>query len=161
MEEIKGYVYMLVCVLVASGLSVNLSPEGEIKKYIRYICLMCTAAAICIPTVRVIGGIFENIDDIDGMEFCVSSENVNAEAMLIEQTRKNISASICDYICEKYALQKDEVSVDVLLDIEDTADVEIKKLILTLPERAPAKAIKAELDEMLLYKTEIEIINGR
>ena len=35
MEEIKNYVYMLVCVLAVSGLAINLSPEGEMKKYIR------------------------------------------------------------------------------------------------------------------------------
>lgn len=161
MDEIKSYVYMLVCVLAASGLAINLSPEGEMKKYIRYICLLCTAAAICIPTVQVIGGISGYIADIGDGTAYETGEDPDAEGILIEQTRKNIAASLRNYISEKYGIAKESISVDVTLDGSDTSSVEIKKLTLTLPKNAPAEKIKAELDEMFLHKTEIEIIYGR
>lgn len=161
MEEIKNYVYMLVCVLAASGLAINLSPEGEMKKYIRYICLLCTAAAICIPTVQVIGGISGYISDIGDDAAYETGENHDAEGILIERTRKNIAASVRNYVCEKYGIERESVSVGVTLDGSDTSSVEIKKLTLTLPKSAPAEKIKAELDEMFLHKTEIEIIYGR
>ncbi len=161
MEEIKNYVYMLVCVLAVSGLAINLSLEGEMKKYIRYICLLCTAAAICIPTVQVIGGISGYISDIGDDAAYETGENPDAEGILIERTRKNIAASVRNYICEKYGIERESVSVGVTLDGSDTSSVEIKKLTLTLPKSAPAEKIKAELDEMFLHKTEIEIIYWR
>ena len=66
-----------------------------------------------------------------------------------------------NYISEKYGIAKESISVGVTLDESDTSCVEIKKLTLTLPKSAPAEKIKAELDEMFLHKTEIEIIYGR
>ena len=66
-----------------------------------------------------------------------------------------------NYICEKYGIERESVSVGVTLDGSDTSSVEIKKLTLTLPKSAPAEKIKAELDEMFLHKTEIEVTYWR
>ncbi|MGM9664654.1 MAG: stage III sporulation protein AF [Eubacteriales bacterium] len=157
MEEIKSYVYMLVCILAASGLAINLSPEGEMKKYIRYICLLCTAAAICIPGVKIIGGLSGYVADIKSGAVYETGGQADAEKILIEQTRQNIASSVRNYLCEKYGYEKDSVCVEVLLDESDISAVEIKKLTVTLPSDAKAEKIKADLEEMFLGKTEIAV----
>lgn len=158
MEAVKEYTYALICILAVCGIAINISPEGEMKKYIRYICLLCTAAAVCIPAIKAIGGISEDISDFPQFttdENAAESDKIND--VFIASAKSNTEAALCAYICEKYGYESGSVTVKAILDTSDISKIEIKKLQIVLPSGKNAAKIKAELYEMFLYKTEIEL----
>lgn len=158
MEAIKEYTYAVICIFAVCGIAINTSPEGEMKKYIKYICLLCVAASICIPAIRVIGGISDDISDIPSFtvnEYTAESDEITAA--FIESVKKNTEESLCEYICEKYGYESGSITANAIFDTADISAIEIKKLNIVLPDRKNAAKIKAELYEMFLYKTEIEV----
>lgn len=162
MTGIKEFMILFLSVLTVSGIVLSLSPEGNVKRYIQYICMLCLTASLCVPILSTLSALPERITNFSaqygGSESAKSGPD--ASTLLIAETKKEIERSVAEYVSGKYGCAREEITVEAVLQTDDIEAVEITELIVTLPDTSRAEAIRADLYEMFLRKTVITINRG-
>lgn len=162
MSEIKEFMTLFLSVLVVSGIVISLSPEGNLKRYIRYICMLCLTASLCVPILSTLSSIPGRITDMSEKYGEVSGEEsrIGAEELMIAETKKQIEESLLAYVCDKYGLSREKTAVEIFLQTDDIESIEITEVTVTLADASRAEAIRADLYEMFLRKTLITVRKG-
>lgn len=162
MAEIKDFIMMFLSVLAVSGIVISLSPEGGIKRYIRYICMLCLTAALCVPILQTLSSVPDRIAELpeEYGESAGEAGGADAKTLLIEQSKERIEESVADYVSGKYGFPRETVPAKALLRTDNTEEIEITELIVILPDLSRAEAVRSDLYEMFLRKTIITVRKG-
>ena len=112
----NGFIITIISVALLGGIMGMLSPEGDTKKYVRFVGALCLLCALIMP---VYGILSEGQIDLDSLfSFSEETENgyedvyINA---LSEGARENAEAEVKKQICESFGLS--EESLDVSLEL--------------------------------------------
>ncbi len=162
MKEFMAFFGELIVILAVSGMFYALAPEGTQKKYIQFAISLCVLTALVGPMLSVVSSLPELLEDTEfEIEENEAEMKKTLEEAVISASRENIENSIKSLLAEKFALEKDTLSVSVVLDAEDTENIKIVSVTVTAPNTSAAmrSEMKRYLSEQLLHHGEIEITN--
>lgn len=157
MGEITKYFGEIIVITAVSGLLLTAAPEGGLKKYLKFIISVALTASLLVPLLSVavsLPKVFLGASGLgDGGETAVTA----GESALLDVSAKELEGAICDYVANKYGLDRGQLRCRVTLDASDTSAVRIVKIRLFLPQDCRREEIRRALLEMFLYQSEIEI----
>lgn len=163
MEKLSGFVLSLLSVCVISGIATGLSPDGTMKRYIKYVVSLCVLAAIITPVISVFTSINIYEDELTELFGEHAETTDNAEKRLIETQKKAIEEAIADIISNKFGIGKDKVTVETEIDATVKSAIEVRKIMITVRERCRAEEIRNYIEEMFYGTARVtitEALNG-
>ena len=156
MQTLENSAVAIVTVCIAAGLVVRLSPEGNLKKYLKYIVSLCVLAAILSPIAK----LPDVIDLGDGFSFDYSEEELSEEErreMILNAEKEKISDAMRDLISEKWKLEKEAVDVTLTLDSDNISAVEIRRIDIKIKGEAKRDEIEKYIDEMFYGTASVSV----
>jgi hypothetical protein len=112
-----GFIVTLMSVALIVAVTGMLSPEGDTKKYVRFVGSLCLLCALAAP---IMGILSLGTDSLPNVLFPDSAEGGEYEDIymnaLADGARENAEAALKGKLCESFGLS--ESSIDVLMSIE-------------------------------------------
>lgn len=147
----KSYLITLMAVALLNGLVGMISPEGDVKKYVRLLgslCLLCAMAQPVLGWLSEGDGLIKNLWELETEEESTNYDEIYNQALL-SGGEKNAESIIKNNLLEAFELPSG--SVDVRVDMEMKNDTcEILEVQLTIRE----EAIFADPRELISYVNE-------
>ena len=114
----KGFIITVIAVAVLGGIMGMLSPEGDTKKYVRFVGSLCLLCALVTPVYGILSEGQVGLDDLFPFSEETDSgyEEIYMNALL-EGARENAEAEVKRQLCEEMELS--DGSLDVSLDIRN------------------------------------------
>ena len=131
------------------------SPETEIKKYVRLACSLC-AVSLIISFLPFTAGSLSP----DGISVSIPDLTDEAKEMVVRQTASDISAAVCDLAHEKYGIGYEDVKAGLEYTQSGDGTVRIQKVRITLygiEHSIHTSALKASVKDMLAADCEITV----
>ena len=141
MSALNGWLYSVFAISLAAGITDIFAPIGATKKYVKYVVSLVTLIVIITPAVRAFSGIPQLLDGLqslaDGGENSVyTAAYDNTANALIKAGKEGIESKLRRYICERFLLSEDGVSVITEIDASDESDIKITEIEVRLSERS-------------------------
>lgn len=160
MEGIRSYALAIVTVCVSAGLVTQIAPEGQLKKYIKYIISLCVLAALIAPVISVFGGLPEYADKFGEILEQQTEDDSGAKKQLIETQKNAVQEAIRSLISTKYSIKKENIEVKIKINSDNSEAVEIKEIFITVKEYADIQAIKNYINEMFYGTAKITVMEA-
>lgn len=157
MEGFKAYAIALVTVCVCAGLVTQLAPEGELKKYLRYIVSLCVLAALISPVISVFVSLPELAEKIETTSDSGFTESESYEEQLISVRKKAVEDSIKSLIAAKFSLPEEKISLSIEIDAKNVSAIEIKAINIVLYCQADKNGITAYVSEMFYGTAKVTV----
>lgn len=150
----KSWIIGIFLVTVCSAMITLMSPDGEMKKYVRLVASLSVLASIAIPLVFAASKLrydisIENPSEIDS----VSESGFD----IISLSAKEIEKSVGDHVATGFSLQRDDVFVTAELDGSDMTAVEIKRVEISVPHGADIRAVKEYVSGLFNGKISVDV----
>ena len=141
MSALNGWLYSVFAISLAAGIADIFAPVGATKKYVKYVVSLVTLIVIITPAVRAFSGIPQLLDGLqslaDGGENSVyTAAYDNTANALIKAGKEGIESKLKQYICERFLLSENGVSVIIEIDASDESDIKITEIEVRLSERS-------------------------
>ena len=148
MEKLSGFVLSVMTVCVIAGVATGLSPEGAMKRYIKYIVSLCVLAAIMTPVICVFSSLPSYGEAIPELFGGGEAARDDAEEKLIETQKKAVEQSIKNVISERFGIDSGSITVEITIDATNKSAIEIRGINITVGAKCRAEEIRAYIDEM-------------
>jgi len=130
MNDLSSLISSVFLISVSAALITQLSPEGELRKYIRLIAALSVIASIAFPVISVIRSLPDQIDGISS-EVVEIAEFDNTE--IISAAARNIERELCADIEAGFGFEKGSVAAEILVDAGDPSNIIITDINIILP----------------------------
>ncbi len=124
-----------VCVSIITSLFLMIMPDGGLKKYVK---LAVSLVFIAFVFSSFKGGKLENTLKMPSFE--IEDMTDQTYDMIVSKTKENIENAVSSEICEKFSINKEDVTVLVTLS-EDYSSLEIQSLTVSVRELSNAVKI--------------------
>lgn len=126
------FVLTAIGVAVAVGVCGMLTPDGEMKKYVRLVGALCLICALVSP---LIGAVTKGDIELDGLLPSVDSETDLYDEIyknnLVESAKENAEAVICESLLKQFELSADSLEVFLSLSFDgESYSVESVQVVL-------------------------------
>lgn len=158
MKKAELFIYGFIVICIGAGVVTRLAPDGVIKKYFKYIVSLCVLAAMMSPLINALG-IITKIDTTIIFDDVFTSEEIDAEKILIENEKLRIEAAIEKEIERRWEMSEGDVEVNVVLDSSNKQAVEIKQIDVIVADSEKSDEIKEYIDG-LFYGTAKVTVSG-
>lgn len=156
MREFASYFGEIIVITAVSGLLFTAAPEGNMKKYIKFVISVALVAALTVPLLSIAASLPKVL--LSGsVPAEVGAAEGRAENILVDASKKELEDAIVSYVAEKYGLLRGQMRCDLVLDTSDISAIRIVKIRLIVPRGCDKEEIRRGLSEMFLYQSEIEI----
>ena len=144
----------LLAVSFSAAVVTLMSPEGEMKKYIKFISALVVLAAIAVPVASTLADLPRMIESIEETDF---GGNVDAQFDAVALSKAQIEKSVAEQVAAKFGLDAAEIEVSAELDAADTSAIVITKISVGVPRGADGEKIKAFVDALFKNTTNVEV----
>ncbi len=159
MEAFYDFVKSFCVVAIAGGMAMASSPEGELKKYIKYIISLCVVCAMLSGFLSFAGEMPEHLDELEIKVKEVSAEaQIGAEMRVALAAKENIENELSSLICAQFGFEEDEVYTVVGIDSEDISAVRITLVSVFVSDISEKEKIYAYVSELFLETANIYIM---
>ena len=148
----KEYLMTLISVALLSGTVGMLSPEGEMKRYVRLLCSLCLLCAMVGPALSLLGdsdfsmdGLLSDREEIDRLDYDEIYHN-----SLILGGEKQAADTICAALLQRFELSEGAMEVSVRSPLKNDTDSPVSVTVLLRDE-----AIFVDPKEILSYVREL------
>lgn len=152
-----GHITSVLLIAVAAALISVISPEGEMKKYVKLVSSLAVLAAIIVPMVM-------SISKLPGMigESVIQSSAAPPAAGfdLIGESAKKIERSISEQVKNEFGISGD-VGASVVLDKSDETEIKILRVILTVPCGTDTAAVREYVLNIMKNTSDVEVREER
>ena len=135
------------------------SPEGELKKYIKYIISLCVVCSMLSAFFSFAEKLPENLDEFDIKIKEVSAEMENNAALGVALAAKeNIESEINALLCARFGFEKGDIYTVVRIDSEDISAVKITDISIFISDISKKDKIHDYVSELFLESANIYIM---
>ena len=149
----KEYLMTLTAVALLGGILGMLSPEGDIKKYVRLAVSLCLVCAMIQPVLSVLSGEMPALDELLGIG--EQEETMNYDEIyyqsLLSGGREQAEEAMKQELLKEFSLPYESLEVEAILERKNDG-VEVKEIRVTLRDSAifaDPKEVIAPVNERL------------
>ena len=148
-----GIFLVSVCAAIVSFLS----PDGEMKKYVRLVASLAVLASIAVPLIFTAAKLPAELspDDFTAMKF-----DGGGSFDIISLSAAEIEKSVKSMVASEFSLDEETVSVDVRLSAADTSAVEISGVEVTVPPGVDKAAVMEYVNGLFKNTTSVYVKEG-
>lgn len=147
MKTLGNLAAAVLSVCIAAGAVIRISPDGSIKKYLKYLVSLCVLAAVLSPLIDGVGTMLS----FDGNISVGEGDSMGAPhggEYIIDAEKAEIEEAICSLIASKWRLEKEKICVSLTLDKSNISAIEIRKIDIKIKGVAKTEEIRRYIDEM-------------
>lgn len=144
----------LLAVSVSAAVVTLISPDGEMKKYIRFISALVVLAAIAVPVTSTLADLPQMIESIEEMDF---GGNVDAQFDAVALSRAQIEKSVAEQVAAHLGLDTAEIEISAELDASDTSAIVITKVSVGVPRGTDVEKVRSFVGELFKNTTDVEV----
>ena len=144
----------LFAVTVSAAVVTLMSPEGEMKKYIKLISALVVLAAVAVPVASTLADLPETIANIEETNF---GGEIDANFDVVALSKAQIEKSVAEQVAAEFGIDASAIEVDAELDASDTAAIVITKVSVGVPRGADAAKVKAFVGGLFKNTTNVEV----
>lgn len=148
MEKLSGFVFSLLTVCVISGIATGLSPEGTMKRYIKYIVSLCVLAAIITPVISIFSSLPMQGEELSELFGDHGEATGDSEEKLIETQKKAVEQAITDVVSNKFGIDKGKLTVGIKIDATNKSAIEIREINIVCRVVCRKEEIRNYIEEM-------------
>ena len=130
MSDLSALISSVFLISVSAAIITQMSPEGELRKYIRFIAGLSVIASIAFPIISVVRSLPDKIESISS-EVVEMAEFDNME--IVSAAVDNIERELCADIEAEFGFEKGSVIAEVLVDTGDLSNILITDINIILP----------------------------
>lgn len=148
----EGYLMTLISVSLLSGIVGMISPEGDTKKYVRLVSLLCLLCAMVGPALSLFGDSELSLDGLLGES---KEETVNYDEIynntLIYGGERQAEETIHSSIVKEFDLPADSLEIRVRTESKNDTEplVEVTVILRNQAIFADPKKIVAQIESMM------------
>ena len=154
-ELVRGF-----CIIaVSGGLLLTMSPEGNLKKYVRFVlslCMVCALISVFFTFAEDAKGLFSEIE-IESQEVAVKTEN-ELRRGVVKQAKKNMEAELNVLLSAHLNVPQSDIHVVAEVNDDDLSSVKITKISVFLADISCGAAARAYLEETFMNAVPIDIM---
>ena len=154
-EFVRGF----CLIAVAGGLALLVSPEGNLKKYVKFTISLCMVSAL----LSAFFTFSENAENIfSEIEFKTESETGKTEEELrfavVKEAKRNMENEMRTLLSAHLGVAEEDVYIVLRIDAEDLSAVEISEINIFLSDISLADKARAYISEMFMGAVDINIL---
>ena len=133
----KEYLMTLTAVSLLGGILGMLSPEGNIKKYVRLAVSLCLVCAMLQPMLQLLSGEAPSLDEllgISGKEETVDYDEIYHQALL-NGSKEQIQQSLKQQLLKEFSLPYESLDVEAVLEMKNDVS-QVKEIRVLLRDSA-------------------------
>ena len=133
----KEYLMTLTAVSLLGGILGMLSPEGNIKKYVRLAVSLCLVCAMLQPMLQLLSGEAPSLDEllgISGEEETVDYDEIYHQALL-NGSKEQIQQSLKQQLLKAFSLPYESLDVEAVLEMKNDVS-QVKEIQVLLRDSA-------------------------
>ncbi len=159
MNSFYEFVKSFCIIAISGGLAMAVSPEGNIKKYIKYIVSLCIVCALLSPFLSFAEKAPKFLEDFD-MEAEEVGANVSEDAQMnvALEAKKNIEEEVSTLISANFGYKKEDIYIVVAIDGKDTSAVKITDVTVFLADISRKEEVREYISELFLNTANIHIM---
>ena len=148
-----SHVTAVLLITVAAAIVSLISPEGEMKKYVKFVASIAVLASIAVPIVASITKLPDAISEIkaDGVG------NIQAEFDLISASSEKIEQSIVQMISNEFIIDSEKVSAHLTLDSSDTAAIKILRVSVFVPPGTDTESVRSYVIKLMKNTCDVDV----
>lgn len=154
-ELVRGF-----CVIaVSGGLLLIMSPEGNLKKYVKFVLSLCMVCALLSAFFTFAENSEEFFSEIE-MEAQDAAAKTEGELRLniVKQAKKNMEAELTSLLSSHLGVPKSDIYVVAEVDTADLSAVEITKISVFLTDISHSAATEDYLRQTFMNAVPIDIM---
>ena len=158
MEAFSEFVRGFCIIAVSGGLIMLMAPNGNLKKYVKFIislCMVCALLSAFFTFSENAEGFFDEIETETENEAGKTKEELYAS--VAGNAKSNLEAELCKLISAHISVPREDVYVVVRLDTSDFSAVEISEINVFLADISSSDAARVYLSEMFMGAVQINI----
>ncbi len=154
-ELVRGF-----CIIaVSGGLLLIMSPEGNLKKYVKFVlslCMVCALLSAFFTFSENAEGVFSEIE-AEAQDSAVKTES-ELRLGIAKQAKKNMESELASLLSAHLGVPKSDIYVVAEIDTTDLSAVEITKINVFLADISAEAAAKDYLRQTLMNAVPIDIM---
>ena len=159
MVAFYDFIKSFCLITISGGLVMASSPEGDLKKYIKYIISLCVVCSMLSAFFSFAESIPENLDEFDIKIKEVSAEAENNAALGVALAAKeNIESEISALLCAQFSFEEGDIYTVVGIDSEDISAVKITDISVFVSDISEKEKIYDYVSELFLGSANIYIM---
>ena len=154
-ELVRGF-----CIIaVSGGLMLIISPDGKLKKYVKFVlslCMVCALLSAFFTFSEKAGNIFSEIELEVQDTAAKTQEEIYAE--VVNRSKKNMEAEVRSLLAAHLGVGQEDIYVVVQIDTAEPSAVEITKITVFLADTAHSDVAREYLADMFIGAVPIDIM---
>lgn len=154
-ELVRGF-----CVIaVSGGLLLIMSPEGNLKKYVKFVlslCMVCALLSAFFTFAEKAEGIVSEIE-VEAQDSAVKTEGA-LRLGIVKQAKKNMEKELEELLSTHLDVPSDDIYVIAELDTTDLSAVEVTKISVFLADISHGSAAREYLGKTFMNAVAIDIM---
>jgi hypothetical protein len=159
MSEFSELVRGFCTVAVSGGLMLIMAPDGNLKKYVKFVLSLCMVCAL-------LSAFFTFSEKAEWLFSEMETEAEDSAAKteselrigVVNQAKKNMEAELCALLSAHTGAPKSDIYVVAQIDARDLSAVEITKITVFLADMEKSEDVRAYLAEMFMGSVPIDIM---
>ncbi|MBE6654410.1 MAG: hypothetical protein E7608_03000 [Ruminococcaceae bacterium] len=159
MTSFYDFVKSFCITAISGGLAMAVSPEGKIKKYIKYIVSLCVICALLAPFLSFAQKAPTLLDNF-GVEIEDASASVSdkAQTSVALEAKKNIEKELSKLVGANFGYKEEDMYIVVAIDGKDPSAVRITDVTLFLSDISRKDEVDEYISELFLNTANIHIM---
>ena len=159
MENFSEFVRGFCVIAVSGGLILLMSPNGSMKKYVKFIVSICMVSAL-------LSAFFTFSEDAEKLFSQIETETESEagktqeelRAGVVKETKRNMEAELCALLSAHTGLPKEDIYIVMGIDSSNFAAVEIKEINVFIADSAQAERARAYISEMFMGAVTVNVM---
>ena len=159
MSEFSELVRGFCVIAVSGGLLLIMSPEGNLKKYVKFVlslCMVCALLSAFFTFAEKAEGIVSEIE-VEAQDSAVKTEGA-LRLGIVKQAKKNMEKELEALLSTHLDVPSDDIYVIAELDTTDLSAVEITKISVFLADISHGSAAREYLGKTFMNAVAIDIM---
>ncbi len=159
MSSFSEFVKSFCVVAISGGLAMLISPEGQVKKYVKYIISLCMVCALLSPILSFAQKVPEYIEKMDfEAEKKVGAVSASISSEVALTAKGNIETEVENLLAAQFGYAAEEIYVVATIDYMDVSAVKITDIAVYLSNIEEQEEINTYLSELFLQTANIHIM---
>lgn len=159
MSGFAEFIKSFCVVAVSGGLAMLISPEGNVKKYVKFIISLCVVCALLSPILSFSGKLPQYLENIE-FEVQKEAEDVSVEVYsdVALVAKENIEAEVENLLASNFDYEKEDIYVVATLDCTNLSAIKITDITVFLADIGKKDDVSDYLSELFLQTANIHIM---
>jgi hypothetical protein len=159
MSDFAEFIKDFCVIAVTGGLVTLVSPNGKLRKHVKFIISLCMVCALASTLISVSDGMEGYLESFAGAIESEKHEQVSDTALAIAaEAKKNIEAETAKMLCARFGFSEDGVYVIAEINAEDTEAVEIVRVNVFIADTQEAQAVRSYVSELFGGAAEVSVM---